>query len=72
VKNIEPTMTNQSTTPPDEPAAGEMRPEASPFVTEFFMVQGLTFHGMAYCGRDGKWRDAFRHHPLMGRIFILE
>jgi hypothetical protein len=67
------TMTNQSTMLQGGPAAdGETRPEESPFVTEFVMVQSLGFRGMAYCGRDGKWRDAFSHHPLLGRIYILE
>ena len=46
--------------------------EASPFVTEFFMVQGLGYRGMAYCDHDGTWRNAFNHFPLMGRIYLLE
>ncbi len=67
------TMTNQSITLHSEPpAAGETRPEESPFVTEFVMVQSLGFRGMAYCGRDGEWRNAFNHHRLMGRVYSLE
>jgi len=58
--------------PSEPPAAGETRPEESPFVTEFVMVQSLGFRGMAYCSRDGKWRDAFGQRPLLGRIYILE
>ncbi|HEX4349734.1 MAG TPA: hypothetical protein VH251_05085 [Verrucomicrobiae bacterium] len=66
-------MTNQSITLQHEPSpAGETRPEESPFVTEFVMVQSLGFRGMAYCDRDGKWRDAFCHRPLLGRTYILE
>ena len=66
-------MTNQSMMLQNEPpATGGTRPEESPFTTEFVMVQSLGFRGMAYCSRDGKWRDAFNHRPLLGRIYILE
>ena len=64
-------MTNEPMT--DEPGRDtETVQEASPFVTEFFMVQGLGYRGMAYCDRDGMWRNAFNHFPLMGRIDLLE
>jgi hypothetical protein len=66
-------MTNQSMTLQGElPPAGETQAEESPFVTEFVMVQSLGFRGMAYCGGDGQWRDAFSHHTLVGRIYSLE
>jgi len=46
--------------------------EASPFVVEFFMVQGLGFRGMAYCDERGNWRNAFNNDQLMGHIYLLE
>lgn len=46
--------------------------EISPFVIEFFMVEGLGFRCMAYRDNDGKWRDAFKHYELHGDIQILE
>ena len=64
-------MTNELMT--EQPMGDvEILQEASPFVTEFFMVQGLGYRGMAYCDQDGTWRNAFNHFPLMGRIYLLE
>src|ERR1700722_20499661 len=40
-----------------EPPAKDSN-EASPFITEFFMVQGTGFRCMAYRHRDGKWHGA--------------
>ena len=45
---------------------------ASPFVHEFFMVQGSGFRCMAYRNRDGKWRGAFDNEELPGAIRVLE
>lgn len=45
--------------------------EASPFLTEFFMVQGAGFQCMAYRNSDGKWRSAFDNRELPGAIRIL-
>jgi hypothetical protein len=45
---------------------------ASPFVHEFFMVQGSGFRCMAYRNQDGKWRGAFDHAELPGAIRVLE
>ena len=45
---------------------------ASPFVLEFFMVQGSGFICMAYCNHDGKWRGAFDNVELPGAIRVLE
>ena len=45
---------------------------ASPFVHEFFLVQGSGFRCMAYRNEDGKWRGAFDHVELPGAIRVLE
>lgn len=44
---------------------------ASPFLVEFFMVQGLGFVCMAYRNSDGKWRTAFDNRELPGAIRVL-
>jgi hypothetical protein len=43
----------------------------SPFVLEFFMVQGSGFRCMAYRNDDGKWRGAFDNEELPGAIRVL-
>lgn len=43
----------------------------SPFILEFFMVQGRGFRCMAYRNHDGKWREAFDHEELPGAIRVL-
>lgn len=43
----------------------------SPFVLEFFMVQGSGFRCMAYRNQDGKWRGAFDDEELPGAIRVL-
>jgi hypothetical protein len=52
------------------------RPEdqcgVSPFVLEFFMVQGIGFQCMAYRGGDGKWHQAFNDQELPGAVSLLE
>lgn len=45
--------------------------EASPFLVEFFMVQGVGFKCMAYMGFDGKWHAAFTNSTLPGNIRVL-
>ena len=45
---------------------------ASPFILEFFMVQGSGFRCMAYRNNDGKWRGAFDNEVLPGAIRVLE
>jgi hypothetical protein len=45
---------------------------ASPFIVEFFMVQGIGFRCMAYRDHDGMWRSAFDNKALSGCIRILE
>jgi hypothetical protein len=52
--------------------AVEAQPEISPFILEFFMVQGANFRCMAYRDEDGKWRDALNNEELYGDIRILE
>lgn len=44
----------------------------SPFIIEFFMVQGSGYRCMAYRHRDGKWRGAFDNEELPGVVRILE
>jgi hypothetical protein len=44
----------------------------SPFILEFFMVQGSGFRCMAYRNDDGKWRGAFDNEELPGAIRVLE
>ena len=46
--------------------------EPSPFLVEFFMVQGVGFKCMAYRNGDGKWRTAFDDIELPGTIRVLE
>jgi hypothetical protein len=53
------------------PGAGERNGE-SPFLVEFFMVQGIGFQCMAYLGFDGKWRTAFENIVLPGTVRVLE
>jgi hypothetical protein len=45
--------------------------EVSPFLVEFFMVQGVGFKCMAYMGFDGKWHGAFDNRVLPGNIRVL-
>jgi hypothetical protein len=45
---------------------------ASPFLVEFFMVQGMGFQCMAYRSPDGIWRSAFDNRELPGAIRVLE
>jgi hypothetical protein len=47
------------------------RDGVSPFVLEFFMVQGSGFRCMAYRDHDGKWHSAFDHEVLPGAIRVL-
>ncbi|HEY1789248.1 MAG TPA: hypothetical protein VGJ73_13905 [Verrucomicrobiae bacterium] len=44
----------------------------SPFLIEFFMVQGVGFQCMAYRNSDGKWRSAFDNRELPGAIRVLD
>lgn len=46
--------------------------ESSPFLVEFFMVQGVGFKCMAYRNSEGKWRTAFDDIELPGTIRVLE
>jgi hypothetical protein len=50
----------------------EREERGSPFVLEFFMVQGSGFICMAYRNHDGKWRGAFGNMELPGAIRVLE
>ncbi len=66
-------MTNQTLISPSELACGVPQPaEPSPFIIEFFMVQGVGFRCMAYCDEEGRWRNAFNNDELFGEITILE
>lgn len=56
-----------------EPAAGSQQSAgASPFLIEFFVVQGTGFRCVAYCDTEGRWRNAFNNEELFGEIRILE
>jgi hypothetical protein len=57
-------------TMPPGPAIKEADGE-SPFVHEFFVVQGANFRCMAYRDGDGKWREAFENEELPGVIRVL-
>jgi hypothetical protein len=50
----------------------EQQNGTSPFIIEFFMVQGPGFCCMAYRNHDGKWKRAFDHYELPGAVRILE
>lgn len=49
----------------------EYRNADSPFVYEFFLVQGTDYRCMAYRDGHGKWRAAFSHSELPGSVRIL-
>jgi hypothetical protein len=53
-----------------EPVA-DARDGESPFLVEFFMVQGVGFRCMAWLGYDGKWRTAFDNKILPGMIRVM-
>ena len=53
-------------------ARSERSSDSSPFMNEFFMVQGVGFRCMAYKDESGRWRSAFNHVELVGDIRILE
>ncbi len=46
--------------------------ESSPFLVEFFMVQGAGFKCMAYRNPDGTWRGAFDNAELPGVIRVVD
>jgi hypothetical protein len=46
--------------------------EDSPFIIEFFLVQGIGFKCMAYLDPEGRWRRAFDNQELCGFIRVLE
>jgi hypothetical protein len=65
-------MTNQTSNGAREPGSSvEYRGSETPFIREFFLVQGPTFRCMAYQDQNGKWRGAFNHHELPGQVSIL-
>jgi hypothetical protein len=61
-------MTTESAPALDLPPA----PAPTPFIFEFFMVQGMGFRCMAYCDQAGCWRNALNNEELTGEIRILE
>ena len=66
-------MSNHVMTPPlvPVPVVAELA-EDTPFIIEFFMVQGVGFRCAAYRDLDGRWRAAFNNEELFGEIQILE
>ena len=66
-------MTHHTLSKQCEPeSAASKTGELSPFVLEFFLVQGAGFRCMAYRDEEGTWRGAFNHEALAGEIYILE
>jgi hypothetical protein len=55
----------------DGPPPVEEKEAGSPFVREFFLVQGIGFRGIAYCNREGKWHEAFHHLEWPDDIRVL-
>jgi hypothetical protein len=53
-------------------SANDAPTEASPFIVEFFMVQGPDFRCMAYRDQNGKWRKTLNDEELTGDVYILE
>ena len=43
----------------------------SPFIFEFFLIQGIHFRCMAYRDDKGQWRGAFNNIELPGPIRVL-
>jgi hypothetical protein len=62
---------NDAVTWKSQPTRAAVEDE-SPFLLEFFMVQGFGFRCMAYRDDDGRWRTAFDHQELAGRVWISE
>lgn len=52
-------------------AANVTHQSDSPFIFEFFLVQGVNFRCMAYRDGTGKWRGAFNNMELPGFIRVL-
>jgi hypothetical protein len=73
MKSAKVLMSNHVMTPPlvPVPVVASMI-EDTPFIIEFFMVQGAGFRCTAYRDQDGKWRDAFNNEELFGEVQILE
>ena len=61
-------LTNRHETGP----AAEGHDETSPFLVEFFLVQGVGFRCMAYRDFEGKWHHAFNNKELPGTVRVLE
>jgi hypothetical protein len=66
-------MSAPNTLPIQETAASTANPaEASPFILEFFVVEGPGYRCTAYRDAAGKWREAFCNEELFGDIQIVE
>jgi hypothetical protein len=63
---------NNSVTWKPQPTRAAVEADASPFLLEFFMVQGFGFRCMAYRDDDGRWRSAFDNQELAGHVWISE
>jgi hypothetical protein len=59
-------------TSPEPAAATDSSMEVSPFLLEFFMVQGAGFRCAAYCDEDGHWHEAHTREELHGPIQVLK
>jgi len=63
-------LTGRSVCERPEAAVGEFD-ASSPFLVEFFLVQGINFCCMAYLDADGKWRGAFDKQELFGVLRVV-
>jgi hypothetical protein len=63
---------NDAMTWKSQPARAAIEQDMSPFLVEFFMVQGMGFRCMAYRDDEGRWRRAFDNAELTGRIWLSE
>jgi len=72
LKTLQNIRVNDPATGKPELAPAAVQEDASPFLREFFMVQGFGFRCMAYRDDDGRWRTAFDHQELYGHVWISE
>ena len=65
-------MSSIVTAPCSERSESKKPTEESPFLAEFFMVEGPGYRCMAYNDSEGRWRKAFNHTLLPGQIRVIE
>lgn len=65
-------MTQIAMPPYGERSEVKQPAEESPFLAEFFMVEGPGYQCMAYNDSEGRWRKAFNNTILPGQIRVVE